>query len=252
MKNIIYNFIDIIFPARCLVCEDFLEEKSHETGWYDKAICESCQSDFITIGSPLCPICGRPFQNGIIEDHLCESCLRKHPFYNQARAPYMYEGALMRAIHRLKYEGRTRIANVMGPQLASFVARRFGERDSNWVVMPVPLHLKKLRKRGFNQALLLARHVSVRLKSELDFFTLRRTRDTKPQTGLKSKERRKNVRQAFDVVNSRKIKNRNVILIDDVATTGSTMNECARVLKRAKAGKVFCISLARTPITKEG
>jgi ComF family protein len=162
----------------------------------------------------------------------------------------MYEGTLMRAIHRLKYEGRTRIAKVMGPLLASFVARFPAVLGGDMVVIPVPLHLKKLQERGFNQALLLARHVSKHLKAELDPLTLRRVRDTRPQTGLKRKERRKNVRKAFDILEPDKIKKRDVILIDDVATTGSTMDECARVLKRAKAQRVYCITLARTAISK--
>ena len=114
--------------------------------------------------------------------------------------------------------------------------------------MPVPLHPKRLRERSFNQSLLLARHVARRLGFELDFLSLRRVRYTQPQTGLKKDQRRKNVRKAFDLKAPDVVKGRDVILVDDVTTTGNTLNECARVLKRSGAKNVFCVTLARTAV----
>ena len=119
-------------------------------------------------------------------------------------------------------------------------------RPAGAVVMPVPLHAKRLRKRGFNQSLLLARHIATELALELDFRALKRIRHTQPQTGLKSDERRKNVRRAFAFDERKGIKGRTVILVDDVATTGNTLNECARVLKRAGCEHVLGLVLART------
>ena len=111
--------------------------------------------------------------------------------------------------------------------------------------MPVPLHLKRLRQRGFNQSLLLARHVADRLQCELDFLSLRRVRYTLPQTGLGKDERRKNVRGAFHLKDPEIVKGKTVLLVDDVATTGNTLNECSRVLKKAGCNEVFCLVLAR-------
>jgi ComF family protein len=112
--------------------------------------------------------------------------------------------------------------------------------------MPVPLHPKRLRERGFNQSLLLAERVAAALNADLDFSSLKRIRYTQPQTELGSEERKKNVRKAFGVSEREAVKGRAVLLVDDVATTGSTLNECARTLKRAGCRHVFCLVLART------
>ncbi len=112
--------------------------------------------------------------------------------------------------------------------------------------MPVPLHPRRLRSRGFNQSLLLARCVASKTGAELDFLSLRRTRFTKPQTALSSEERKKNVRKAFEVVKPEAVRKRTILLVDDVATTGSTLNECAKALKRAGVNGVLCLVLART------
>lgn len=151
----------------------------------------------------------------------------------------------MTAIHQYKYGRKSRLAETLGPLLAPF-SQSWLKDLHNPLVMPVPLHPRRLRERGFNQSLLLARFVADALNAELDFLTLRRIRYTQPQTGLKSDERRKNVRRAFDIADGRALKGRCVILIDDVATTGNTLNECARVLKRAGVEKVFGLVLART------
>jgi ComF family protein len=152
----------------------------------------------------------------------------------------------MTAIHELKYARKTHLARSLGPLLASYAARWLGSPADKLLVMPVPLHPRKLRQRGFNQSLLLARHVASRLEADLDYLSLRRTRFTQPQTSLTSDERKKNVRRAFGVVEPTGLKGRAVLLIDDVATTGSTLNECARVLKKAGVKEVYGLVLART------
>ena len=234
--NIFNQFIDIIYPPRCHICKKFLKTPS---------FCQQCFDGFSKITSPLCPICGRPFVSGVDYDHVCEDCLRKRPFYNRATAPYLYDGGLMKAIHQFKYEEKSYLANSLGPLLASFAKERLKEMD-DCLVMPVPLHPKRLRERGFNQSLLLARYIADLSGTELDFLSLRRIRYTRPQTGLQRDERRKNVRRAFELKNPHLAKGRTVILVDDVATTGNTLNECARALKRSGAEKVFCMVLART------
>lgn len=243
--NPFHSLIEIIFPSRCPVCEAFLGGKGVVTPAGELPICETCFNGFVKIGPPRCPICGIPFFTGMQEDHVCEECLRKRPFFLRARAPYLYQGGLMTAIHRFKYGGRSHFADTLGPLLASFAGAWLGERE-DLLVMPVPLHPKRLRERGFNQSLLLARHVASALAAELDFLSLRRTKHTIPQTGLKAMERRKNVRKAFQVATYEAVKGRAVLLVDDVATTGNTLNECARVLRKAGASEVFSLVLART------
>jgi ComF family protein len=151
----------------------------------------------------------------------------------------------MTAIHELKYAQRSHLADSLGSLLALFAQTCIGELTGS-LVMPVPLHPKRLRTRGFNQSLLLARGVASKTGAELDFLSLRRTKFTKPQTELSSEERKKNVRKAFEVVKPEVVKKRTILLVDDVATTGSTLNECAKALKRAGADRVLCLVLART------
>ena len=243
--SIFRQFIDIIYPPRCHICQDFLWKNRVKRDQEELSFCQSCFDGFSEISSPLCPICSRPFFSETEEDHLCEDCLRKRPFYDAVGAPYLYEGDLMAAIHQFKYAGRSYLANSLGPLLASF-AKRWLNKADGCLMMPVPLHPKKLRERGFNQSLLLARHVASSMGAELDFLSLRRVRYTSPQTGLKSDERRKNVRRAFEIIDQKALKGRAVALVDDVATTGHTLNECARVLKRSGSKEVFCLALART------
>jgi ComF family protein len=239
------SLIDLIYPPRCPICQAFLKDQNSLQGVQGLPFCEACLKDFTEIQSPICPLCGRPFSDGIEQDHVCEDCIRKRPSYDIARAPYLYDGALMTAIHELKYAQRSHLADPLGSLLASFAQTWIGELKRS-LIMPVPLHPRRLRARGFNQSLLLARCVASKTGSELDFLSLRRTKFTKPQTGLTSEERKRNVRRAFEVVKPELVKGRTILLVDDVATTGSTLNECAKALKRAGADAVLCLVLART------
>jgi ComF family protein len=243
--KVLKSLIDLIYPPRCLICQAFLTDEGAVHTGQSLPFCHTCFKDFTEIKSPICPLCGRPFPEGIEQDHVCEDCIRKRPFYDLTRAPYLYEGALMTAIHELKYAQRSHLANSLGFLLASFAQNWIGELKG-YVIMPVPLHPRRLRARGFNQSLLLARGVASKTGADLDFLSLRRTRFTKPQTELSSEERKKNVRKAFAVVKPEAVKGRTVLLVDDVATTGSTLNECAKALKRAGAESVLCLVLART------
>jgi len=243
--NLFNTIIEIIYPPRCPICERFLGNNRVKKIQKDLLICQDCFDDFKEITSPLCPICSKPFESEVEEDHLCEDCLRKRPLYDAMGVPYLYEGGLMMGIHQFKYGGKTHLAGSLGPLLASF-AKRWLHKMDGCLMMPVPLHPKRLRERGFNQSLLLARHVAPILGTELDFLTLRRVRDTLPQTGLNRDERRKNVRRAFELKEKKVVKGRSIILVDDVATTGSTLSECARVLKRSGSHRVLCLVLART------
>lgn len=239
------SLIDLIYPPRCPICQVFLQDHNTLQGHQDLPFCQACFKDFTAIGSPICSVCGRPFSDGAEQDRVCEDCLRKRPSYDIARAPYLYEGALMTAIHQLKYAQRSHLADSLGFLLAFYAQTWIGELKGS-LIMPVPLHPRRLRSRGFNQSLLLARCVASKTGSDLDFLSLRRTRFTKPQTELSSEERKKNVRKAFEVVRPEAVKGKTIVLVDDVATTGSTLNECAKALKRAGADSVLCLVLART------
>ena len=140
----------------------------------------------------------------------------------------------------------TYLMSSLGHLLISF-AKEWIPYSKNYVIMPVPLHRQRLRERGFNQSLLLARILASDLGNQLDYLSLIRNRYTRAQTGLKKKERRKNVKGAFSVIQPNAIKHKEILLVDDVFTTGSTLNECARTLKESGATTVICLTVARTP-----
>ncbi len=181
----------------------------------------------------------------------CGLCQRTLPLFVKAVAYGSYEGGLRELIHLLKYDGVRPAANVLGRMLAEPISRldtMFG--DSRVVVIPVPLHRKKFRQREFNQSELITRVALKTLHSTRSFDlapgVLQRRRETESQIGLSRHQRRENMRGAFGVADADAIKERTVLLIDDVFTTGTTVSECARVLRRAGASKVYVATVART------
>lgn len=243
--NLVTRLINMIYPPRCPICGGFLHKGPQGNQDFPASFCTTCLAGFRNISPPLCTVCGRPFAGELDENHLCEDCLRKRPLYKAAGAPYVYDGPLMTAIHLFKYGGKSYLADSLGPLLLKF-AKNWLPKTDGFLTVPVPLHKKRLRERGFNQSLLLAKHVSTTLHMQLDFLSLRRVRYTLPQTGLGKEERRKNVKGAFMLENPEVFKKKGVVLVDDVATTGNTLNECSRVLKKAGCKDIFCLVLART------
>ena len=239
--SLLSNLLDIVYPPRCQVCTNFLDAHPEDRG----DICDECFSSFRKLTHPFCSICAEPFKSKVEEDHLCEKCLRKRPYYDELRAPYLYEEKIMEAVQLIKYSGKSYIVKSLGPLLGAF-AKDWINVTKDMIIMPVPLHKKKLKQRGFNQSVLLVKAISPVLEIEMDFFTLIRIRYTGSQAGLSLEQRRKNVKGAFEVRAENNIKGKSVILVDDVATTGNTMNECARILKKAGSKKVLGLTLART------
>ena len=198
------------------------------------------------IQSPLCPVCGLPFA-GAGRDHRCAHCLARPPRYNTARACIGYEAgadrpaAVAAMLHRYKYARDVTLAPILGTLLAD----HYGAHSQHDVIVPVPLHIRRLRWRGFNQALLLARPLARRTRTALAPFALQRTRPTRPQVGLDELGRRRNIARAFGVRHPEQVHGRSVLLVDDVYTTGATVNECAKTLRHAGATRVDVLVLAR-------
>ena len=196
----------------------------------------------------LCALCGeRIFTPHAEAQPICGECRSDAPTFARAMAYGSYDGGLRELIHLLKY-GRVRpAAGVLGRMLAE-VIQGFGSEFLSAVVVPVPLHASKLRQRGFNQAEEIARAALKNLnRSELRFGAgvLSRRRATESQTGLSDHQRQQNVRGAFAVLSPDLIAGEDVLLVDDVFTTGATVTECARVLRRAGADRVFVATVAR-------
>lgn len=238
MKRTLKGLVDIIFPPRCVTCETILAEE--EKGPF----CSLCFSKINIITSPLCTCCGIPFVGADTSNHICGDCIVSQPAFSVARAVSRYEATLLEAIHRFKYNGKISIGEALGKVMAEFEYSDLDITDYS-VVMPVPLHPKKLRARGFNQSVVLAREISKYFSLSLDFLTLKRHIYTEPQINLGKKERESNVRGVFSVTDPHKIQGQKIILVDDVYTSGSTVKECARILMKNKADKVAVLTLAR-------
>ena len=245
--NPLKQLAQIIYPPRCGICGDFLWQAPLDAGDSPNLLCPNCTSGFSLIESPFCTICGMPFGSNNIENHPCEDCLRIKPYFNAAYAPYTYEGPILEAVLRFKYGQKTFMADALGPLLTEFVKTRFTLNEP-FLIIPVPLHPKRLRERGFNQSLLLAKKIASGLQGKVDFLSLVRTKHTIPQTTLSKKERHKNVQNAFRLKNPKSVREKNILLVDDVTTTGNTLNECAKVLTLGGAQAVFCVTLAKAVI----
>jgi len=234
-----------VFPAGCLLCEQELTEPG------GASICPACWENLQPWPGPSCECCGLPFgslQATDFADSLCGSCRQGEQDFDVARSYGLYAGNLRKAILQLKFYGREHLGNRLGALLAhSWDA--LPELDSP-VVVPVPLHPSRRRQRGFDQAELLARGLVQRLRREerglqLVPDSLRRIRATLPQVGLSGSARRENVSGVFSVARPERVRNRTVVLIDDVMTTGATLSACAKALKQAGASRVLALSLAR-------
>ncbi len=238
MEGILKGLVDLIFPPLCAFCGTPLGEDDRGE------ICPGCLRNIRFISPPICPTCGVPFVSQSVEDHLCGQCLRRKWHFGSARALGLYDGPLREAIHALKYEGKAFLAKPLVGLLGR--AYPFVDYGSYDFLVPVPLHTKRLRERGFNQALVLARAIRRREGVPCTGFILRKTRPSAPQIDLRPKEREKNVKGSFAVADPAKVRGKRVLLIDDVMTTGSTANECARELLKAGSARVDVFTMART------
>jgi ComF family protein len=238
LRNFFVAAADFFFPPRCLLCRKALSAAG------ESHFCSKCRDQFLYISGPLCPQCGIPFVSPEGEDHLCSRCISRAPLFDRARAVGEYEGSLRTAIHRFKYDSRSLLAEPLGRLLAD-QGRKLFISNAYDVILPVPLHPRRLRQRGFNQSLVLARQVGQQWGIAVEAEGLKRIRWTDSQTMLPVKERLHNVRGAF-AYSGRGVENKAVLLIDDVYTSGSTVDECARVMKRNGAKRVDVLTVART------
>jgi len=227
--------VDLLFPPRCPACR--LRTTRVE-------ICPPCLSRITPVAQPLCAVCGIPIA-GAGPSHPCGRCIQRPPRYARARACASYRrdepSPLIEVLQRLKY-GRD---ISYGPALGQYLCTHLPTLHDHDLIVPVPLHRQRLRWRGFNQSALLARALAIRRRRPLDVLALARVRPTPPQVGLGEADRRHNVAGAFVVRGAGVFRHRSILLVDDVMTTGATVDECARVLRRAGARRVDVLVLAR-------
>lgn len=237
VRQLFNALLDVVIPPLCHICHAFIPDAG------ELHLCPACRDKLPLVSSPRCPLCGIPF-SGAGDDHRCGACLTNPPHFDLARAHFLYEGDLRELIHSFKYSRVTHLRKPLA-LLALMAADEFREHAPQLVV-PVPLHRSRLRERGFNQAILIGQPLSRHLSLPLLPDALVRTRQTEPQIELSATERRLNVKGAFAVKRPDMITGKRILLVDDVMTTGSTMDECALELKKAGARMVMAATVART------
>ena len=225
------SVLGFALPARCPSCGVIVDDLH--------SFCAQCWAKVEFLGDGGCQTCGLPLQR--TEADQCGVCQARPPRIARTRSAVVYDDLTRGLAIRLKYGRKVAIARTM----AKYMAPLTGPPDAGALLVPVPLHASRLWSRGFNQSMLVARELSRRVGVAVDPFALRRTRRTPPLKGMSLLQRRKAVAGAFRVPDALRVRGRTVVLVDDVLTTGSTAEACARALRRAGAARVELISWAR-------
>lgn len=226
--------LDTLLPPQCLGCGALVDEQG--------ALCPGCWGEITFLGPPQCHVCGLPFEYDLGEGALCGACVRRAPVYRRARAALAYGPASRGLVIAFKHADRTDAAPAYGRWLARAGSGLIAESD---LMAPVPLHWTRLFARRYNQAALLAQVLGRRSGLPVAPDLLVRRRRTPSQGGLSPYRRLRNVSGAFAVNPKRRIEGRNILLVDDVFTTGATVAACSRALLKAGAQAVDVLTLAR-------
>jgi ComF family protein len=243
-RRIADGILNLIYPDSCIVCSAPVSRVQ------DCGICRQCWEKALQlrISGPLCPLCGLPYQNFAGEaTHLCGKCAMSLPPYSGARAFGYYSSELSRMIQALKFDGRQNLAELLAPLMASTLLESWPTLEIDLVV-PVPLHAKRKRERGYNQSALLTRSLARILLLPSCQNALIRVRSTLPQVGLSDSERARNLHRAFQCAKPAAVAGLHVLLIDDVMTTGSTVASAADALLEGGALRVSVLTAARTVV----
>ncbi len=243
VKTLGEGLISLLLPADCGVCQHPLEPSNITF------VCADCWSKIKWLIDPCCSKCSRPLSSSFksIPTFLCAECRRQDLYFNRTFIPTLYEGVMKKLIHLLKYNKKRGIMRSLERIIRSYFDCFSSSFPSLDLVVPIPLHRKRLRERGFNQAELIAKVVAKHIQVRLSNGNLKRTKATITQTSLDREERTKNLRQAFTVKNRDEFQARDVLVVDDVYTTGTTIKEAARTLKEAGVQEVYVFALARAP-----
>lgn len=228
--NILKRILEMLYPKTCCFCGKVSSTE----------ICEECAGKVVYIEEPRCKKCGKPIYYA--EKEYCYDCQKQKFSFEQGRSIWLHKAPVSSSIYQFKYKNR----RVYGEFYAEELFRLYGKQIREWgieVIIPVPLHRKKRRMRGYNQAEIVAEHLGKLTGIKVDTKSVIRRKYTKPQKELNDKERRKNLKDAFEVTKAWE-KEKNVLLIDDIYTTGSTIDTIAEKLKNEGAQKVCFLTIS--------
>lgn len=223
---------DVFFPKSCPMCDEVMKS--------GMLICKKCEPKLVYIDEPKCKKCGKQIESEVAE--YCADCLKTNHYYKRGIAAFQYNDMVSHSIYRFKYHNRRTYAEFYG----SAIAEKYREEIRRWhagVIIPVPIHERKMIKRGYNQAELIAKELGKNLNIKVDGGILKRVVNTRPQKEMSRNERKKNMEKAFKISKS-VVEYKKIILVDDIYTTGSTVDACAKVLLAAGAEEVNCVCLS--------
>lgn len=230
------SLLDLVFPRSCAGCHG-------RAGDEFRYLCWNCLTAIRLVTPPYCLLCGDPAYGELPNAYFCPACRKRKPFFDCARSAAVYTGLLKEMILDFKYRGAIWLSPDLGQLMLACLRTHFSAPDIDCVTY-VPLHKTRERERTYNQSFLLAKEIAVGLNRKASDY-LARVQAATSQTHLTSAERADNVKNKFTVKKRCDLKGQRVLLVDDVMTTGATVNECARVLKNAGAREVLVLTAAR-------
>ena len=239
--TLINSLLDWVYPPTCMACRALLPLNAPSQ--LTLHLCPRCADIFEPIAAPVCPTCGVPTE---LEVKSCAACIRRTFRFDTNRAAFIYEETVRDLLLELKFHNKKRIAQGLGKLWAAYIKSNrvlTPSLENSPILVPLPMHPKKQRERGFNQAEILATAVSESLNIPAA-PVLVRTMDTPPQSGLHPSLRAENVKGVFAVQANINTEGKHYILVDDIFTTGASLNECAIALKKSGAAQVSCMTLA--------
>ncbi|MDY6314744.1 MAG: ComF family protein [Clostridia bacterium] len=222
------------YPPRCIFCRSVMEDGTQ------LCLCRSCAAKVSRIPSERCPVCGLVTPLG---SNVCWECASKKIYFKSHKSPYFYENEVRRSLLRFKFYGKAHYAKTMGIIMASYIPYDVNIDYITWV----PMTVKQIKARGYNQSKLLAKSVSEYSSGELKEL-LFKVKSISKQSRLNAAARASNIKGAFSC--GEDLNGKNILLVDDIYTTGSTLNECSKVLKHCGANEIYCLTFASTRMKK--
>ena len=241
VKKFFNNIFETLFPSNitCIFCGDEIQSE-------EGAVCNKCLEKLPYV-KKICLRCGSPLKS---KANYCLTCKNTERSFDIARSPLIYKDMVSNLIQNFKYNGKKYLAKYMAEYMAKSYEEIKKEKFEADLIVPVPLHIKRQKQRGFNQSELLAKELSKIINVKVNVNNLVRNKVTQTQTKLSYLERQENLKDAFEIKNKTDFKNKTILLIDDVLTTGSTVNHCSEVLKKAGAKAVCVLTFATTDSDK--
>ncbi len=238
LKRFTHSLINTVFPLRCLVCGDDLLQ------YEAMPLCKEHKMGIVPVERPFCDVCGKQMfsSNGL--EVICQECRETKRNFDRSFSATRYTDVMKTLVEKYKYRMRDYLAAPFADLISEFIQKFVDYRKID-LVLPVPLHWRRYMYRGFNQAYEMIRHFRKEFSFEVSRGNLRRIRNTTPQVMLSPEERRENIVGAFKVIKPGEFRDKSLLLVDDVFTTGSTMNECAGALKEAGAATVTGLTLTQ-------